>query len=91
MRKEKSKILISDYRDYFNNLWKGNKPIAKLFKTSANGYIYDTGTSKILKCKPHVFSLLECLLSMEVDEATNAFLIKHNEEQYKKFRLAHFF
>jgi len=82
LRKEKSKILISDYRDYFNNLWKGKKPIAKLFKTSANGYIYDTGTNKILKCKPHVFSLLECLLSMEIDEATNTFLINHSEEQY---------
>lgn len=82
LRTEESKILIRDYRDYFINLWKGNKPIAKLFKTQANGYIYDTGTNKILKCKPHVFSLLECLIYMDVDEATKTFLLAHSEEQF---------
>jgi uncharacterized protein len=83
MRKENYKnMAVSQYIDYFINLWKGEKPIAKQFKTSANGYIYDTGTSKILKCKPHVFSLLECFLSFDVEEATNEFIIKHSEEQY---------
>jgi uncharacterized protein len=83
LRNEKFKNrMVGKYCDYFSKLWKGDKPIAKLYRTSSNGYVYDTGTSKILKCKPHVFSLLECFFSSNADEGTNEFISKNSEEEY---------
>jgi hypothetical protein len=58
------------------------KTIARLFKTPSHEYFYDTGTSKVLRCLPHVFHLLDCFLSMDIDKAVPAFLSKYGEDRF---------
>ncbi|MCU0288185.1 MAG: hypothetical protein MUF15_17540, partial [Acidobacteria bacterium] len=68
-----------------NNLkqiWTGTKPLAKLFRTNSRGYLYDTGTNKILGCDDLVFELLQYLFSMDFENSIQSFLAKHNEEKF---------
>jgi uncharacterized protein len=67
---------------YFHDVWKGETPIAKLFRTRENCYLYDTGTSRVFKCKAHVFHLLDCFFSMDIDRAAEAFLKTYSEEEF---------
>jgi len=68
-------------KNYFVNLWKAGKPIARLFKTRSMSYLYDTGSNKVLRCQPHVFDLLELFFQMDIEKAIPAFLAKYNEER----------
>ena len=62
---------------FFSKVWNGQKPLAKLFKTPRSGYLYDTGTNKILECDELVFELLQNLYASDVESAVQAFLDKH--------------
>jgi len=63
-------------------VWKDKKPLAKLFKTESNFYIYDAGTNKIMRCEPAIFALLERLLSREIQEAVTDFLSTHQWDEF---------
>lgn len=54
---------------YFNELWRDEKPIAKLFRTEAIGYLYDTGTNKIVSCDELEYSLVDGFLKKGVVES----------------------
>lgn len=54
---------------YFRDLWSEGKPLAKLFQTENNGYLYDTGTNKVFACHELEFYLLNALIKMEIDDA----------------------
>jgi len=56
---------INSYKEYLVNLIRTKKPLAKLFRTESNGYIYDTGTSKVLQCDNVEYLILESLLDNE--------------------------
>lgn len=61
--------IIEEYKDHLKAIWKGSKPLAKLFKTDSCFYLYDTGTNKIVKCLEPVYHLLEKLLAFDIDTA----------------------
>ncbi|MCX6582952.1 MAG: radical SAM protein [Candidatus Aminicenantes bacterium] len=69
-------------KNHFKQIWDGTKPLAMLFRTDSRGYLYDTGTNKILGCDDLVFELLEYLFSMDVECSIQAFLAKHGEEKF---------
>ncbi|MEW6455604.1 MAG: radical SAM protein [Acidobacteriota bacterium] len=73
---------INELHFYFKKLWKESKPIAKLFRTDSHGYLYDTGTNKILKCDDIEYSLLTKLISMDIEEAINKTLSEYTKEQF---------
>jgi len=73
---------IEESKLFFKRIWQGKKPIVKLYKTQSADYLYDTGTNKVLKCKPNVFFLLECLFSTEMDKAIAIFLSRFQEGEF---------
>jgi len=75
---------IQEYSNYFCNLWLDEKPIARLFRTDSRGYIYDTGTNKILGCDPLEFNYLQKFLSMNVDQAIDIVLSEYSKDQFIK-------
>jgi len=70
------------YESLFSEVWNGQKPLAKLFKTPRSGYLYDTGTNKILECDELVFKLLQNLYASDVESAVQAFLDKHGNNAF---------
>jgi uncharacterized protein len=60
--------ILSESYQYFSNLWTESKPLAILFQTESKGYIYDTGTNRILACSDHEYSLLQNLMAMDIRE-----------------------
>lgn len=60
-----------EFDHYFRNLWLDSKPLVKLFRTEAAGYIYDTGTNRILFCSDLEFNLLNNLFKYDIEEALN--------------------
>jgi len=68
------------YVSFFSEVWNDQKqkPLAKLFRTARHGYIYDTGTNKIMGCDDLVFELLNNLYAADVESAMQAFLEKHD-------------
>ena len=48
---------------YFRALWSHSKPIFKLFGTTLSGYLYDTGTNKIVCCSAIEYDFLSAVLS----------------------------
>ncbi len=40
---------IDNFRSFLEKVWKGSKPLTKLFNTESNFYIYDTETNKIMR------------------------------------------
>lgn len=73
---------FSLYDDFFHTMWGEQKPLAKLFRTDQRGYIYDTGTNKILGCAPLVYELLQNLFSMDITEAMQFFLKKNGDDDF---------
>lgn len=57
--------------NYFNKLWRDEKPIAKLFRTEANRYLYDTGTNKIVSCDELEYSLIDGFIENGAVESLN--------------------
>jgi uncharacterized protein len=76
---KKTKYLVS----YLSNLWGTKKPVAKLFRTNSGYYLYDTGTSKVLRCKFHVYELLNLLFSEEISTAISSFKAEHGEKIFE--------
>ncbi|WP_024834555.1 radical SAM protein [Ruminiclostridium josui] len=59
---------VYKYIQYFNSLNKGEKPLAKLFRTSSNDYIYDSGTGKVLECNKVEYKVLEAILKNNIEQ-----------------------
>lgn len=66
-----------EFRRYFKDLWLDSKPLMKLFRTESRGYLYDTGTNRILACTDPEFELLNNLVTMDIGEG-----IKKTQESY---------
>jgi hypothetical protein len=79
---ENSDKEIKKFQTFFNRLWNGSKPLARLFRTDQSGYLYDTGTNKIIRCDEPIFQLLENLLSMEEETAISDFPANHDRETF---------
>jgi uncharacterized protein len=73
---------IQIFQSYFVKIWDGAKPLARLFRTASRGYLYDTGSNKIIGCNEMVFSLLEKFLSMEIEQAICEFVLENGREQF---------
>jgi uncharacterized protein len=73
---------FSQYGDFFRKIWGDKKPLAKLFRTDKRGYIYDTGTNKILGCDHFVYELLQNLFSMGTLDALQSFLEKYGDDKF---------
>jgi len=74
-----------EYKKYvslFNEVWNDHKPLAKLFRTARSGYLYDTGTNKILECNELVFELLQTLYTSGVESTVQSFLDKHGNDAF---------
>lgn len=69
---------------YLYETWKETKPLAKLFRSASSGYLYDTGTNKILACRDEVYDLLRLLFERDVDEAIIEFTCKYSEKELLK-------
>ena len=78
----KSQLL--HFSNYFKNLWKGEKPIVKLFRTQYGGYLYDPGTNKIMGCREVEYKLIEKLISKDIDDALNEVLLEAGEDQFSE-------
>lgn len=74
---------IVDNCNYLKKIFDGPKSLARLFRTNKNGYLYDTGTNKILACDDAEYILLEKLMSINVDQAIDSILSQFNKEQIK--------
>jgi uncharacterized protein len=57
------------YINYFDELFTPSKPLAKMFRTEEDGYLYDNGTNNIFRCDEDIFLLLNNMYSMPVQEA----------------------
>ena len=73
---------IDEFSKYFNKLWRVSKPIVKMFHNDSIGYLYDTGTNKILRCNEVEFNLLDKLMLFNIEQATNKILLKYGREQF---------
>lgn len=73
---------IEEFKAYIKKAWNNSKPLAKLFKTSSGGYLYDSGTNKIMACDELVFQLIENIISMEINKAVSDFVSNHNKEEF---------
>jgi len=74
-----------EYKKYvslFSEVWNDQKPLAKLFRTVRSGYLYDTGTNKILECNELVFDLLQNLYASDVESAFQFFVDKHGNDAF---------
>lgn len=60
---------INEFTGYFQRLWPHSKPLAKLFRTGAGNYLYDTGTNTLYACDDIEFCLLNNLFRYEIEEA----------------------
>lgn len=74
-----SDLEIESYKQYLNSI-SSAKPLAKLFRTEMNAYIYDTGTSKIMQCEKLEYQLLEGILNNKTEECIDD-LVKTCSEQ----------
>lgn len=79
-----SVLIIDSFKHYLNNIWQGSKPLANFFRSTSTGYLYDTGTNKILACRDKVFELLQLLLERHVDDAVVAFISQYGNEVFLK-------
>jgi uncharacterized protein len=70
------------FENYLNEKWGTSKPLVKLFRTDSRGYLYDTGTNKILGCHEYVFHLLERLLITENSQAIQAYVSEYGMEPF---------
>lgn len=77
-------LSIDSFKHYLKNIWKDSKPLAKLFRSNSSGYLYDTGTNKILACRDAVFDLLQFLFDQNIDDAIVAFIGKYGNEEFSK-------
>jgi|GEM_PF-293203 len=73
---------ISEFAKKCDPIWNGEKPLSKLFKTNSRGYLYDTGTNKILGCSDNVFELLELLNNHAPASAAEKFISTHSIEAF---------
>lgn len=65
------------------NTFDKEKPLAKMIMTDTGGYLYDTGTNKILGCTPEVFKLLNNLFARNtVNAVVEDFIAEHSEEEF---------
>ena len=55
--------------EYFTELWAGGSPLCLLFRTAQQGYLYDTGTNRIVRCSDIEYTLLNDLMHMSIVEA----------------------
>lgn len=78
--KSRYKPGFKKYLSVLNEIWNGQKPLAKLFRTARHGYIYDTGTNKIMGCDDFVFELLQNLYAADVESAVQTFYEKHGQD-----------
>ena len=70
------------YVDFFSRIWGEQKPLAKLFRTTSCGYLYDTGSNKIIGCNEIVFNLLENLFSKKIEQAISEFVSEKGMEHF---------
>jgi hypothetical protein len=73
---------IEHIANYFHEVWKGGKPIFKLFLTDTTGYLYDTGTNKILGCDEFEYSFLKQLVEMDLAKSISNFLIEYGNAKF---------
>ena len=73
---------IQEFQRYFERIWNGVKPLGKLFHTNSRGYLYDTGTNKLIGCDEMIFLLLKKLLSMNIAQAISEFVLENGCEQF---------
>ncbi len=72
------------YRDFLRQIFQTQKPLAKLFKTASDYFLYDGGTNKILECRKEVFDLLQGLLTNDVNKAQKTFSSRYGEQAFLK-------
>lgn len=75
---------INEHVNYLINHIKNTNPLAKLFRTSSYGYIYDTGTSKVMQCDSMEYSILEKLFNHELESSINDLIEDYGEERLLK-------
>ncbi|URZ01769.1 radical SAM protein [Clostridium felsineum] len=68
---EKCITKVHEYIDYFKENTAKPKPLAKLFKTESVGYIYDTGTNKVMSCGKYEYDILQKIVDGKINEISN--------------------
>lgn len=64
-----------EFAHFLTDLWSDGKPLAMLFRTENRGYIYDTGTNRILACDDLEFSILRDIMTMGIEEGLHKILL----------------
>jgi len=49
--------------------WSDSRPLMKLFRTDHKGYVYDTGTNKIIECDEPEYMMIKNLRDMNIQDA----------------------
>lgn len=70
--------LVLSLKKIFNE----SPPLAKLFRTDSRGYIYDTGTNKLLSCNEIVYNLLLKLFSSNVNQAIENYIDEYGAKTF---------
>jgi uncharacterized protein len=73
---------IEAYSNYFKKVWGKSKPLAKIFRTDTRGYLYDTGTNKIIGCDESICDLIEKLLSEELYNAVASHIAEFGKKKF---------
>lgn len=68
--------------NYFQQIWTGQRPLARMFKTDGRGYLYDTGTNKIIGCDEYTYALLDRLLSGNIDNSITSYISRFGKKKF---------
>lgn len=61
-----TEVDLHDLILFFETVWEGRKPFAKLFRTEFGEYLYDPGTNKIMKCGETVSVIIEAFQTVGI-------------------------
>ncbi|MCJ7484748.1 MAG: radical SAM protein [Candidatus Aminicenantes bacterium] len=64
-----SEASVEEQTCFFSDLWAKRKPLCLLFRTESRGYVYDTGTNRLLACSDTEFALLNDFMHMGIPAA----------------------
>jgi uncharacterized protein len=60
------------FANFLTERWNGRRPLAKLLRSQASQYLYDTGTNKLLQLGEIEFNILEQLFAVPIQTALNS-------------------
>jgi len=65
----KTQLQKENFFVFIKEKWSDSRPLMKLFRTDNRGYVYDTGTNKIIECEEPEYMIIKNLMDMNIQDA----------------------